>query len=134
MRHLAIFTACVLGLSSGPLAAEKPPTIYRLQATLNDGPAMVGQPVLRVEAGRRATIEIGNGDGHYLLTMTAAPQASGLVRVSWDIDAKSPTYGHRAARPVLDVLPGKSAEIAFGEDSATRKPFHVTFVIDPVSG
>ena len=132
MRRFVV-AVYLASLSSGSFAAEQPATRYRVQATLSDGAAVVGRPVLLVEAGRQAAIKIGDRTTHYTLRMTAVAQAEGVVRVSWDIDADSPTGGHRTANPVLTVMAGKPAGIAFG-GHGTMTPLHLSFVIDPVLG
>ena len=134
MRRAMILLMTTMCAAS-PIAATGLAPTYQLRLTMMDGDRLVGRPALSVRADEPARIEIGEANGrHYDLRLTAKPGPSNTVDVAASIDLTSAAGAHRRASPRLLVVPGQPATFAFGEDSATAKPFRVTFSVQSAGG
>ncbi len=60
------------------------------------------------------------------MSITTTPEAGDIVLATSNIDVIS-GHNHWHLEPKIKVKLGDSAEIAFGEESATAKPFRIAF-------
>ena len=127
--------AAVLLTAAPALAVEPSTPTYRVSITLHDGDRLVGEPRLQTRAGETSRIEIRDAQGHGVsMSVVATPQPDAAVSLTSTIDVTSTTGVRQTVNPTLVVKLGQPAGIAFGEDSATRKPFRVDLTVEQVAG
>ncbi len=121
----ALFAPVIVSAST----VEAPRTLYQVNMELRDGDRLVGSPRLKVAAGATSNVDIGDAAGNrYTLAFSVTPRSAqtALFKSTIDVVAK----GNRQNKaPWLEVALGKPATIAFGEESATAKPFRVDLTI-----
>lgn len=126
-----LFTGGILlsSLAVKVSAAEGPRTLYQLNMELHDGDRLVGSPHLKVAAGEGSKIDIGDKAGNrYTIAFSITPRSAETALFTSTVNVAA-NGKRQTIAPSLEVALGKPATIAFGDDSATAKPFRVDFTI-----
>lgn len=115
--------------TSPAMSIDTNPATYLLTMQMHDGDRLVASPSMKVAAAATSAIEIGNAaDNHYSMSVTIKPQGADTVTIKSVINVLS-SGRHQTVAPTMLVALNKPSAIAFGEDSATSKPFRVDFTI-----
>ena len=90
---------------------------------------------MQARAGETSRIDIRDAQGHGVsMSVVATPRPDATVSLTSTIDATSANGARQTVNPTLVVKLGQPAGMAFGEDSATQKPFRVDLTVEQVAG